>query len=163
MLPGLSMPMMRRRFTEGAVLITDGTVIGNMTSGGGLARSFNDDTVEGSNASRFVGPTEGWVGKTWPAPRRFSRAIAWSHASSGFTDDANGTTITLSMRGKNGAAPAGPSEGDLLATLSTPEAIGSKTITGAGFSAAYLHWWLVINGPAAGDKFCSELQLWELL
>lgn len=162
MLPGLSMPMMRRRFTESAVLAADGIAIGNMTSGGGLAGSFDGDTAEGTGASRYTGAGDAWLGKTWDTPRKFSRAKAWPHSSQGFSADiADGVAITLSIRGKNGAAPTTPGEGDLIASLATVDGQVSREITGGSFAPAYLHWWLVINGGS--DQRLSELELWELL
>lgn len=141
-----------------AVQITGGTNIGDMTGGDGLAGAFdgNTSTAAESNDNNV------YIGKTLATKRRFSHAILKGKASEGFSNN-NGASVTVTMRGKQGSAPSGRTDGTSIgsSTFTDPDDASSVQINSADTNTVWDHIWADIS--TSGRSRVSELELWGYL
>lgn len=158
----------RSSMTSTLIDRTAGTNIGSMTNGGGLAAAF-DGTTSQANAACAVSPGSvggGYVGKTLAAAKYIEQAIVYASNDNGFDGSSgSGNTITITLYGKAGSAPATATDGTALDSTSftDTDAIGSKTLISGNQSMLYDHVWVRIqtsHGTAA--TYCAELVLYEL-
>lgn len=114
---------------------------GNMGSGGGLAAVFSPDTSAG-----YATVSTGWAGLTLSESTRL-KSVSIVSASNGFDASGSATTITLRLYGKKGAAPAGPSDGVMLAstTFTDINAVTTKLLTSADQITPFDHVWISIS------------------
>lgn len=150
----------------GEVLVdrTTGTNIGNTTFSGGLAAAFDGTTSQASAAcAAGVNSPDDYVGKTFGAGKRASRVVVHGSNDQGFANGANPST-TLTLYGKNGAAPANATDGTSLGsttfTDTTNESSG-RTITSTDTTTSYLHWWVKVD-VAGNSSAIAELVMYEM-
>jgi len=142
-----------------------GTSIGDMTAQGGLAAAFDTVTVQTSpNSAVKTGGTGGYIGKTVSPAVNFGRAIIYGSSNDGF-DNAGANTITINIRGKNGAAPTSRTDGTIIGTSSFTDASDSAphTVDSTDIITAYDHIFADISSSAGGLYWaiCAELFLYS--
>lgn len=171
MIPGFMSSMMMAARVPELVLIdrTSGTNIGNMTTGGGLAAAFDGNTSQASGVGARMAAASGsaaYVGKTLATPRVFGSATVYGSNDNGYTGGGS-LTITLTMYGKNGAAPSSPTDGTIIGTLAgftNTSGTNDKTISSSDLSTTWDHLWINIDASGANTNlYAAELQLyaWE--
>lgn len=145
---------------------TAGTNIGDMTGAGGLAAAFDGDTTENKDACARVEASPGWVGKTLAASKIFGKAIIYGSDNAGFAGNSN-PTITLTMYGKTGSAPANSTDGTVLGTTSfsdTADESAGREISSTNEAAAWAHIWVRVSDSVGTDNLnVAELELYELV
>lgn len=147
---------------------TAGTNIGDMTANAGLAAAFDGTTnqASASSAGKTVS-TSAYVGKTHVDPKLPSRAVVYGSNNNGYFGGSN-PTITLTLYGKNGAAPANATDGTLIGTLAsftdTADESGTpREIPCTDTETYWDHNWVRIQSSSSGTIICSEviLYVWE--
>lgn len=116
--------------------------IGNMTQGGGLAAVFDgSQATAGRNEA-----TSGWVGVDLVTPRRIDRASLIPPAN-GFDASGLATSITLTLRAKNGDAPTGPHDGIALGSVSFTDvnAAFPREIISTEKATAWRYVWVTVS------------------
>lgn len=141
---------------------TTGTNIGDGTSGGGLAAAFDGDNDELNNDCTFrnLGGNM-WVGKTLATPAPIHSVNTWASSDAGY--DGVGVSITISLYGKNGAAPSSGTDGTQLATTgstSAPENSDPRTLTSSDPTTVYDHVWVYLQGTT--NQFIAELEIYVM-
>lgn len=145
-------------------LITGGTNIGNMTSGGGLAAAFDGTTSQtgGVSASRASGSTTAFVGKTPAASVRVFKAVFYGASNQGYVNSAN-PSVTIELRGHS-SAPSTGAEGTLLGsvTFTDTATTNQQEATSSDNETLWDHVWARIV-PASGTPgmHMAELQIYE--
>lgn len=173
-LPGCypSMASAREDLVEVLVDRTTGTNIGNMTGGGNLAASFDGGTSETSaNSSTRAfdakpNSQSGYVGKTFGAPKIISRIVIYGSNNQGYISTAN-VSITLTLYGKNGAAPSSATDGTSLGAITftdtTNESVG-REIASSDLATAWTHVWVAFSTSNSGNsKHFAEIEVYELV
>lgn len=185
-------PAIFLRPSKSAVLIdrTTGTNIGDMPAGLGLAGAFDGITTQGTGPSGSAGKTgvayiggpgpagdTAYVGKTLASQKVFGKAIVYGSSNKGFSLDASGMSvepsITLTIYGKQGSAPANATNGTILATstfMDTANESFGRTLTSTDLVTGWDHLWVVVQwARRSGDTaatttlYVAELQLFEWL
>lgn len=160
----MSLFLCARQYTATLVDRTAGTAIGDMTANGGLAGAFDGTTNQDSGACAAKGANAGYVGKTWATAKIFNDATLYGSNNGGFTA-AGGASRTINIRGKNGTAPSGPTDGTIIGTVTFSDVSngsGGQAVASTDQSTAWLHWIVEINGLIA-ELFCAEIVWNELL
>lgn len=143
---------------------TDGTVIGNMTSNGGLAASFDGNTSQNQASSSYLNNVaSGNVGKDWGAATTHTVLSAKVYASTngGFNNDF-GTDLIMDLQGSTDNFSASIV---LLgsATVANPYAANNaiQTITATNVSTAYRYHRVYFH-RVAGNVWptCAELEFY---
>ena len=156
--------------TETLVDRTTGTIFGDMTTGGDFRSALYDGTTNQALAGG-VGPcpyhtgTSGYVGKSYSAAKRFSRAIVYGPNDDGFVYNAN-PSVTLTVYGKNGSDPSNATDGTSIGTLTftdTGNESAGRTITSTDTVTAYDRIWVTVSGAGAQSYTMAEIVLYELL
>jgi hypothetical protein len=144
-----------------------GTNIGNYTDTGGVAAAFNGVTNQTAiTGAGKVSSTTGFLGKTY-APRKavFSVAVHGSN-DQGYVDNIT-PTVTIVLRGKNGTAPASPTDGTSLGSISftdTTDESAARTITSSDTTTTWDHIFIdVSHNGAANNMRIGELVITESL
>lgn len=142
---------------------TLGTNIGNMTLAGGLAASFDGITNHGAGACSTTTGTTMYVGKTGDAPRFITSVIVYGSNNAGFNSARlGGSPITLTLYGKQGAAPSNSTDGTSLAASSFTDAAnesGGRTLTSSQPQVRWDHWWVTVTkGDPASNGTLGELR-----
>jgi len=131
---------------------TAGTLITDFST-----RSTNafDGTTNRGQTTCATGGT--YIGKTWSSPKIFAEAVIYGSNDVGFSS--TGTpSITLSIYGKNGAAPSSASDGTLLGTITFTETnneSGGRTITSTDNTNAWDHWFLTETGHSGNLRLAQ--------
>lgn len=162
MLPGMYGIVINSSLTEVLYDRTTGTNIGNMTTSGGLAASFDGNTnQDNATASAMLGAT-GYVGKTLTAARPLSRLVAYGANNFGFSSAGTAESVTLRAYGKNGTAPSSGTDGTQLATTTFTDFDNNTAVTlnSTDTITPYNHLWLYISSGA--NVFCAELQIYVM-
>lgn len=137
------------------------TKIGDMTTGGGLAASFDGTLHQGAGASSRK-TSSGYVGIDFGASnaQKICKIVGYSTTDNGFSSFTS--TPTLNAYASN-SAPSGPTDGTLIGTTGsfTDGNSISKEITSTDQSTSYRYVWLNVDGGDA--SFCSELRIWNLV
>lgn len=142
-----------------------GTNIGDMTSSGGLAAAFDGNTSQNysSSATTASGGTA-YIGKNYSsAPKRIFKAVITGSTDTGIDGGGGaGVSVTLTLRGKNGGAPSGRTDGTLLGQSTVTEGDGlSFTINNGGdLSQLWDYVWMDIS-HASFPSACAELVFHE--
>lgn len=160
-------PFMAKSKTLVLIDRTTGTNIGDCTTNGGLSAAFDGNTSQVFNSSATrQSATTAYVGKTLAASRTFGQAICFGSTNNGYKGGSD-PTVTLTMWGKQGTAPASVTDGTNLGSISftdqTNESTG-RTISSNDLSTIWDHLWLGVAAAGAGGAISvSELQLyaWE--
>lgn len=146
-----------------------GTVIGDMTSAGGNAASFDSNANQAHGSSSYKGSnvTDGYVGKDWGAgnDKTLTGFRVYSSNSRGFTQAGGTENIVLRLYGK-ATAPASPTDGTLLGTISafanSESLITKEMLTGLVTTTAYRYHILNVNKATTNDgPLCAEVQFFE--
>lgn len=146
---------------------TAGTNIGNMTASGGLAAAFDGVTSQAFPASAGfqIGGTP-WIGKTLAAPAAFGRAIVYGSNNSGFVGGVD-PNVTLTFRGKNGAAPATSTDGTAIGTLTfaeTADESAGRIVESTNHQTKWDHIIVEItHDGGAANEYCAELSLYAFV
>lgn len=144
---------------------TAGTIIGNFPGGSVDDAAFDGVTSQasGSCAFRLSSSNGGWIGKTLASPAVFGRAVVYGSNDLGFKDG-SGADVTITFRGKTGAAPSGLSDGTVIGTLTftdTSDESAGRTIETTDSSTAWDHIWLFINSTGGNDYYIAEIVLYK--
>lgn len=122
-----------------------GTPIGDMVNGGGLAAAFDGVTAQaGAAGAKKNSSANGAVGKTVAQPMKIAKVIVTPTNDSGWTDGAN---VTISLRAKNGTAASNyVSDGTELATTGSiaNSASVARTLTSNDPATEWDHWWVLL-------------------
>jgi hypothetical protein len=134
-----------------------GTIIGNFDTAS-MANAFDDDTSEskglGVNFAFKDDATSGYIGKTVSAfPKQINRAIVYGTTNQGFATTPNvaGTSgdytgsMTFTLYGKVGAAPATATDGTSLGTVvfnDGADESGGRTISSSDQDTFFDHVWV---------------------
>ena len=160
-------PVLRRILTARHPVLVDrtaGTNIGDMTGGGGLAAAFDGTKSQVSTACAYNASAAGYVGKTHAAAKIISHVVVYGANNNGYVFTVN-PAMTITLYGKNGAAPASATDGTSLGSISftdaTDESAG-RTIISIDQGTAWLHNWVYINDGAADAHICAELEIYEI-
>lgn len=132
-----------------------GTVIGDLNFQGGRNAAFDGNLNKAfascaSYNSVFI--TTMYVGKTFTSPRRIGKVIVRGSTDTGYDAFTGPATITLSLYGKNGAAPTGPTDGTQLGTTSFSDnnLPNEKTINSNDLATEFDHLWVAISSGNSG-------------
>lgn len=148
---------------------TLGTNIGDMTGNGGLAAAFDGNANQGAiDCAVKSSDAFGYVGKTLAAPSVFAKATVHGSNNQGFINIV-GRGVTLTMRGKQGAAPSTALDGTSIGSVSFNEGAdesAGREITSTDLSTAWDHIWVRITyaggTPTPTNARVGELVLYEL-
>lgn len=146
---------------------TLGTAFGDMTGNGNLAASFDGvtNTIK-TSCSRSAGATvsNSFIGKTLAAPKIFGQAKLYAANDDGFVQSID-PTVTINIRGKNGAAPASNTDGTIVGTLvftDTANESGGRTVTSTDLVTVWDHLFADISHNGVANRMtCAEVELWE--
>lgn len=143
---------------------TAGTTIGDMVNNGGIAAAFDGTTTQaGSATAGKVTSTTGYVGKTLVAAKVFGQAIVYGASDGGYAAGSD-PQITINIRGKDGAAPSGPTDGTIIGTtgeFTDTATTNSKTIASTDLVNNWDHLFVQIISSGSLTLKCAELELWE--
>lgn len=148
--------------TERLVDRTTGTPFGNMTVFG-LGKAFDGVTNAAGNQCAAISSSPGYVGQSFAAAKRFSKAVAYGPNDRGFIDFTN-PSVTITIYGKNGSNPANAVDGATLGSLTFTDTADESAGRGIQLNSAtaYDHIWAYINGGSA-STYCAELAFFELV
>jgi hypothetical protein len=163
MLPGLAASVVVDRGPAKLIDRTAGTNIGDMTSGGGLAGAFDGVTNQGRSFCARKGSAaaqNGWVGKTFGVPTAIDSVTVFGSSDVGYVD--NDPTVTITLYGKTGAAPASGTDGTSLGAITFAdtgnESVG-RLIASANVASYWAHVWVHLTQPANQGINIGELQM----
>ena len=146
---------------EGATTVdfipgSEGTLIGNMTSGGGLAAAF-DGTVNVASAEARVSGATGTVGKQWSSAKTITQYVVKSPSDDNF---GGSSPITIKLQGSN--------DGSAWTDLHTDSGVANTgtakvqvVTSGITTSTAYTYHRIEISGGGAGTTNCAEVEFYE--
>lgn len=146
---------------------TAGTNIGDMTGDGGLAAAFDGDTTQDETACAG-GPSgnDCYIGKTLASAKRFGKAVIYGSNDQGFMRLTN-PSITINIRGKQGAVPIGRADGTVIGTATftdTSDESAGRTITSTDGVTFWDHIWAeVIQNSGNNQHLVAELELYEFI
>ena len=162
------MSTLARRLLMGSrrlVLIdrTAGTNIGNFTTNGGLAAAFDGTTSQNSSACAAREAQNGFVGKTLASAKVFGEAVIFGSSDQGFVNDAN-PSVTITILGKNGTAPANLNNGTEIGTITftdTSDESAGRTIESTDLTTTWDHIFARVSNVVGDPLHVAELELWE--
>lgn len=144
-------------------ITTGGTNIGNLTINGGLAALFNNvNPATVANSAALGTATSAWGGKTFAAPTIVEQATAYGSSDNGFVFGAGAANVTVTLYGKQGAAPANGTNGTVLGTAGpTADAVNlAMNIVSTDQNTAWDHSWInVVHNIAATTIAVAELDM----
>jgi hypothetical protein len=131
-----------------------GTAIGNMTGGGNLAAAF-DGTISQAAAAcaSLASASNAYVGQTLATAAAIAKVRVRGSNDAGYVSGAN-PTVTITLYGKTGTAPANGTDGTSLGSISftdTANESSARSITSSDTSTAWDHVWIYVeqDGSAA--------------
>jgi len=134
----------------------EGTLIGNMTSGGGLAAAF-DGTVNAAAASARVSGATGTVGKQWSSAKTITQYVVKSPSDDNF---GGSSPITIKLQGSNDGSAWTDLHTD-SGVVNTGTAKVQVVTSGITTSTAYTYHRIEISGGGAGTTNCAEVEFYE--
>lgn len=146
-------------------LIT-GTPIGDMTDNGGLAAAFDGETSETrANSAKSTTDARGYIGLTPSSAKNFAKAFIYGSSDQGFRENSN-PSVTINIRGKNGAAPSNRVDGTVVGTITftdTADESAGREITSSNTTSTWDHLFAEIDtGAASGQNaYCAELKMYS--
>lgn len=139
------------------------TKFGNMTGGGGLAAVFNGNPTENFVAGGWYpnAASNAYAGLSFPTPKTITRLVVTGAPDHGFAYTEN-TNVTLTAFGKSGAAPCGPTDGQVIGSVGPfMDAAGLvKEVTIAN-PQAWSHVWVNITYDGAVVNGCTDISMYE--
>jgi hypothetical protein len=151
------------------LILTDGTTkLGNATGGGNLAAAFDGTTAQAAAASAsLVSSTSIWVGHTLTTPKAIYKAVVYGTNDVGYVTGAN-PSITITLYGKNGTAPANGTDGTELGSVTftdtADESGNPRTITVDNplNETVYDHVFInIVQNGAAATMCVAEMDTYE--
>jgi hypothetical protein len=109
-----------------------------------------------------AGTSNGYIGKTLGTPSAIHSAVSHGTNDKGyaFTGSPSGSTMTLSLYGKQGTAPASPTNGTLLGQISftnqANESVG-RTIASSDTTTVWDHVWVYLTQPDNANNGFAEI------
>ena len=147
--------------TLGTQITAGTTKLGDMTIGGGLAAAFDGNTAQTGGASAAKNSANGWCGYTLTTSKRIYQVVTYGGTDAGY-DGGGLNSITLTLYGKTGTAPASATDGTSLGatTFTNSNATNQKTIVSSDNETVWDHVWVRVAGSAANPRLC-EAQVFE--
>lgn len=140
-----------------------GTVIGDMTTNGGIASVFDGVTNQANPSSAAkLGTTAAYVGKNYSPAKTIGQVITYG------TNDVNGgylagstASVTLNLRAKH-TSPANSADGTLLGTttFANTAATNSKTIPSSDLTTEWEYVWVEISCGSSVNMTLAELEFY---
>lgn len=146
---------------------TTGTNIGDMANSGGLAAAFDGTTSQAAAACATLNSvnsaSSAYVGKTTAVPTAIESATVHGSNDAGYLSVDN-PTITLTLFGKQGSAPANSGDGTSLGSINftdTNDESAGRAITSSDTATYWDHVWVRVthNGGSARNVRVAELVL----
>lgn len=142
----------------------DGTNIGILTGSGGLTAAFTGVTSKLAVAcSSGSGSLARYIGKSFAEPRRVHQVTIHGSSDQGYVDGVN-PTVTFSIYGKTGAAPASATDGTLLGTTTFSDSgtTNPQTLATNDRTTKFDHVWAVLShGSGSQNIFVAECEIYE--
>lgn len=138
-------------------IITDYGLRTTAASDGTTSQADSAATRHGSSVSNR------YYGKTGNIARIISKATTHGSNNAGYCD-AVGETITITLYGKQGSAPANGTDGTVLGSINfTDQANESagRDITSSDTSTLWDHWWVYIQTSSANNMSLAEARFFE--
>ncbi len=141
------------------------TNIGNATSGGGLAAAFDGTTAQAAAAcANKAASTSAYVGKTLAAAAPIHSVLIYGSNDAGYVSTIN-PTVTATLYGKTGSAPASGTDGTVIGTLAftdTADEHTARTVTSTDPSTYWLHVWVNFTHNGAANQInVAELEFFS--
>lgn len=145
-------------------ITSGGTNIGNLTVNGGLAALFNNvNPATTANSACLGTTTSAWGGKTFAAPTIVEQITVYGSSDNGMVFGAGATNVTVSLYGKNGAAPVNGTDGGTLLGTAGPTADANNlamNIVSSDQNTPWAHSWVNIVHNIAATTICvAELDM----
>ncbi len=137
-----------------------GSVIGNMTSGGGLSSAFDGVTAQSSAAGAAIGTGPGYCGKSWGSAKSVYMVKTWGSDNYGYEESGGGYgahTITLTLEGSNDN-----SSWTSLGSTSFTDTGGTQPKTFFTTPDPYSYHRLKIESSNTTSIRLAEVEFWEL-
>lgn len=140
---------------------SQGTVIGTMTSSGGLAAAFDGTTSQATAACAMKSAsTTGAVGKILGQSMRIAKADVWPSSDAGFSNQLANITVTLRAKSGTTAVSNFVTEGSQLATSgSIGDTTSMLTLTSNDLTTAWDQVWVLVTA-ASGETYVAEVNLY---
>lgn len=155
-----SIPSALDNGTDSDILLypSGGTRIGDLTAAGGLAAAFDGTTSQAAAAAASkTSATSGYVGKTLDVAQTCKKVKIYPSSNNGFSDQA---TVTITLYGKQGTAPANATDGTSLGTTgSISDTTSMQTINSSNTATEYDHLWVTIT-QSSGIIYVAEVQFY---
>lgn len=141
-----------------------GTVIGDMTGGGGRAAAFDGNTGQAATAcARLASTTSGYVGLLLGLASTISSVIAYGSNDQGYVSASNPST-TIQLYGKQGTAPSSSTDGTLLGSSTftdTADESGGKSIASSDTSTIWDYVWIRVSTASSSTLNVAELRFFS--
>jgi hypothetical protein len=142
---------------------TGSSNIGNMTSNGGLSAAFDGTTSQASaSTASATNATSAYAGKTLAAGAAIHSAKIYGSNNTGYVSAIN-PTVTVTLYGKQGTAPANGTDGTSIGTASftdTADESVARTITSTDKNTLWDHVLIYIEHDGAANLInLAELEL----
>lgn len=145
---------------------TTGTNIGDMTANAGLAAAFDGVTNQPDENSAEKGggvasSGSAYIGKTMAVPTAIESVHVYGTSDHGYAQGAD-PSITITLFGKQGSAPANSGDGTVLGSSTFTDAPGDNRVINSSDTATYWnHVWIRITHTdgTPRDLQCAELQM----
>lgn len=143
---------------------TTGTNIGDMTVGGGLAGAFDGTTNQAATSGAQLNSTQNaYVGKTTAVPTAIESVRVFGSNNNGYVNTVD-PTVTLTLFGKNGSAPANSADGTSIGSINFTDTSNESTgrdITSSDTATYWDHVWvrITISGGTNRTVNIAELQM----
>ncbi len=150
--------------SESLVDPSSGTVIGDIN--GNPSRAFDGSIGAYSNAAvKGTNVADCYIGKTFSSGVPIAKATVYATTTDGFMNSgASPNTLTITLYGKTGAAPANATDGTALGNTGSFTDANSlvKTIFSNDTATAWDHVWVYMNPDDASvfELFFSEVQFY---
>ena len=137
--------------------------IGDMSSAGGNAASFDTTTAQAAAACSAKGSaTSAYVGVTFAAETVVRAVTVYGSNDAGFVSGAN-PSVTITIYGKTGTAPSNSTDGTSIGSVTftdTADESAGRTVTMTVTGTLWDHVWAKIDqGGAAATMNCAEVRI----
>ena len=126
------------------------SLVGNMSTNGGLAAAFDALLIQNQAASSGISAADGYVGEQFTTPQTVGQALVWPASDVGFAVGGSGN-ITLELRAKQ-TAPSSSGDGTLLGsvTLTADQTTGPVVIDQTAYSTTtWAYAWIHVSQSGA--------------
>lgn len=153
----------RSSATTGTIPGGTGTVFGTTPSLNALTAIFDGVTNQAGSACAQATGTNFYVGKTFSTPKAINKVTCHGSNSSGYIASSN-PSVTITLYGKQGAAPASPTDGTSLGSITftdTANEAAARDITSSDQATLWDHVWINITVGASALIAPAELIMVE--